>query len=63
MLFALQITEGRLILTDGNEGETLAVIEAKDWREARQQVWRLKELDPFDYFEGRGWFERGKDKE
>lgn len=56
MLFALQTTdEGRLILTDGNEGETLAVIEASSWREARAQVWRMRELDQFDYVEGHGW--------
>lgn len=59
MLFALQTTdEGRLILTDGNEGETLAVIEAKTWREARAEVWRREEMDPFFYRKGYGWFER-----
>lgn len=59
MLFALQTTdEGRLILTDDHEGETLAVIEASSWREARAQVWRRRELDPFDYVSGHGWFER-----
>lgn len=56
MLFALTLTQdGRAILTDEPDGETLAVIEARTWQEARRKAVRDRALDGFDYVAGWGW--------
>ncbi|WP_368655411.1 hypothetical protein ABRY94_11810 [Castellaniella ginsengisoli] len=57
MIFCLSVsdTEGRVILDDESHGDTLAVIEARTWIEARGQALGRKEMDPFDYRPGFGW--------
>lgn len=59
MLFALFLTDdGTVVLDDVARGEPLAVIEAANWREARQAVWNDPALDPYDYMPGNGWRKR-----
>lgn len=60
MIFCLSVsdTEDRVILDDESHGDTLAVIEAQAWIEARRQVLALKAMDPFDYRPGFGWARR-----
>lgn len=60
MIFCLSVsdTEGRVILDDESHGDTLAVIEARTWIEARGQALGRKEMDPFDYRPGLGWVRR-----
>lgn len=62
MLFCLSVDEetARVILDDSLHGELLAVIEAENWTEARQQALRQKEMDPYTYRAGWGWVLRVK---
>lgn len=60
MLYCLSVCDAtkRVILGDEPHGETLAVIEAETWREARRQVWRERAMDPYFYKAGWGWERR-----
>lgn len=59
MLFALVLNEeGRATLTSEPAGDTLAVIEAATWREARSQAHQLRALDSYEYRSGHGWYAR-----
>lgn len=62
MLFCISVHEldQRAILDDTLHGELLAVIEAENWTEARQQALRQKEMDPYTYRAGWGWMLRAK---
>jgi hypothetical protein len=57
VIFCLSVSdaEGRVILDDDSHGDTLAVIEALTWIEARRQALALSVMDPFDYRPGFGW--------
>jgi hypothetical protein len=57
VIFCLSVsdTEGRVILDDDSHGDTLAVIEARSWIEARDAAEALPAMDPFDYRPGFGW--------
>lgn len=62
MLFCLSVCDEqdkRVILDDSIHGDVLAVIEAADWIEAREKALGKKEMDPYSYRAGWGWFERG----
>lgn len=61
MLFCLSYCndQKRVILDEDSHGDTLAVIEADSWVEARQEVELCPALDAFSYQEGRGWVRRG----
>lgn len=57
MLFAISVNdEGRAILDDDLHGDVLAVIEARAWTEARVDALGQKEMDPYNYRPGYGWF-------
>lgn len=57
MLFAISVNdEGRAILDDDLHGDVIAVIEARTWVEARDEALKQKEMDPFDYRAGHGWY-------
>ena len=59
MLFCLSVDAiGRAILDDESHGDTLAVVEAKNWQEAREQAQKEPALNPFDYRSGWGWYRR-----
>jgi len=59
MLFAIVLDDdGRAILTSEPAGDTLAVIEAATWREARSQAYRIRALDSYGYRSGHGWHAR-----
>lgn len=60
MLFCVSLCDEdrRVILDDDPHGETLAVIEAANWVEARVQALQLKEMNPYSYRAGWGWYRR-----
>lgn len=60
MIFCLSVCDQtrRVILDDQSHGDVLAVIEAEDWIEARREALKQKEMDPFSYRAGWGWFKR-----
>lgn len=60
MLFCLSFCseQERVILDDAAHGDVLAVIEAANWIEAREQALGKKEMDPFTYKAGYGWESR-----
>lgn len=51
----------RAILDLERHGDVLAVIEGRDWREAREAAIRSPVMDAFMYRAGRGWMRRGAD--
>ena len=57
MFFCLSVsdTEGRVILDDVAHGDTLAVIEAGSWVEARDAAEASPAMDLFEYRSGVGW--------
>jgi hypothetical protein len=57
MLYCLSVsdTEGRVILDDESHGDTLAVIEARSWIEARDAAEASPAMGPFEYRSGVGW--------
>lgn len=57
MLFCLSVCDEtqRAILDQDYHGEVLAVLEARDWKEARQEVIHMKALDDFNHKPGYGW--------
>lgn len=65
MLFALSVCEAdvRVILDDETHGDVLALIEAKDWQEARHKAIRDKVMDPYFYRAGHGWYKREQVKD
>ena len=59
MLFCLYVDRtGRAVLDDNPRGDVLAVIEGKDWQEARREAEGQKVLDAFGYRAGWGWFKQ-----
>ncbi|RIQ64646.1 hypothetical protein D0839_17305 [Bordetella avium] len=59
MLFCLYVDQtGRAILGHGLLADVLALIEAKDWQEARRAVDGNQAMDAFSYRAGWGWFKR-----
>lgn len=57
MLFCLSVCDEthRVILDQDYYGEVLAMIEGRDWQEARQGVDTHPALDAFTYRAGWGW--------
>ena len=60
MLFCLSVCDrtGRVILDQDFHGPTLAMVEGKDWKEARHSALRNVVLDAFTYKAGYGWVRR-----
>lgn len=61
MLFCLSECDksGRVILDSEPHGNTIAVLEAGTWREARKLALRDKAMDPYTYVNGHGWMDKG----
>lgn len=57
MLFCLSICDEtqRVILDQDWHGEVLAMVEGRDWKEAREAAIRNPVMDGFDYKPGYGW--------
>lgn len=56
MLFAISVDDlGRAILDDEIYGDVIAVIEAKDWQEARGEALKQEAMNAFSYVSGKGW--------
>lgn len=57
MLFCLSVCARtqRVILDQDWYGEVLAVVEGKDWQEARREVEIHPALDFYTYIGGHGW--------
>lgn len=62
MLFCLSVCDRtqRVILDQDWYGEVLAVVEGRDWQEARRSEETHRALDAFTYRAGWGWYRRGK---
>lgn len=60
MIFCLSVCDidQRVILDDEPHGEVLAIIDTRDWIEARRQVWELEAMDPYSYKPGHGWINK-----
>jgi hypothetical protein len=60
MLFCLSICDEthRVILDQDWYGPTLAMIEGKDWQEAREAAIRNPVMDDYTYVAGHGWYAR-----
>ncbi len=60
MLFCLSICDEthRVILDQDWYGEVLAMVEGRDWQEAREAAIRNPVMDAFEYRQGRGWIQR-----
>lgn len=60
MLFCLSVCDRtkRVILDQDYHGEVLAMVEGRDWKEAREAAIRNPVMDAFMYREGWGWVER-----
>lgn len=60
MLFCLSICDEtqRVILDQDWYGEALAMIEGRDWREAREGALEHPSMDKYFHRSGHGWFER-----
>lgn len=60
MLFCLSVCDRtkRVILDQDWYGEVLAMVEGRDWKEARQEVDTHPALDAFMYRSGNGWIPR-----
>jgi len=60
MLFCLSVCEetGRAILDTEHHGEVLAVIEARDFDDAREIAFGHPALDDFEHVPGNGWYRR-----
>jgi len=60
MLFCLSLCDEtkRVILDQDYYGEVLAMIEGRDWQEAREAADHYPALDAFSYVAGRGWMRR-----
>lgn len=65
MLFCLSLCDEtkRVILDQDYYGEVLAMVEGRDWIEARRQVWELEAMDPYSYKRGYGWEKRDQAKD
>lgn len=61
MLFCLSLCDEthRVILDQDYYGEVLAMIEGRDWQEAREAAMRNPVMDAFTYRSGWGWMGRG----
>lgn len=57
MLFCLSICDEtkRVILDRDYYGEVIAMIEGRDWQEAREAAIRNPVMDGFEYRSGWGW--------
>ncbi len=60
MLFCLSVCDEtkRVILDQDYHGEVLAMIEGRDWKEARREALKKEEMDPYTYVKGKGWMLR-----
>lgn len=60
MLFCLSICDEtqRVILDQDYYGEVLAMVEGRDWQEAREAAIRNPVMDGFTYRAGWGWMRR-----
>ena len=60
MLFCLSLCDEtkRVILDQDWHGPTLAMIEGKDWQEAREAAIRNPAMDAYRYKPGYGWERR-----
>jgi len=60
MLFCLSVCDRthRVILDQDWYGEVLAVVEGRDWQEAREAAYLHPALDAFTYRSGWGWERR-----
>lgn len=60
MLFCLSICDEthRVILDQDYYGEVLAMVEGRDWQEAREAAIRNPVMDAFTYRAGWGWTRR-----
>lgn len=58
MLFCLSLCDEtkRVILDQDWYGEVLAMIEGKDWQEAREAAIRNPVMDDYTYVAGHGWY-------
>lgn len=62
MLFCLSLCDEthRVILDQDYHGEVLAMVEGRDWQEAREAATRNPVMDDFDYRPGHGWQHRSQ---
>lgn len=60
MLFCLTLCDDdrRVILDDEPPGEVLAIIDTRDWQEAREAAIRNPVMDDYTYTAGHGWYAR-----
>lgn len=60
MLFCLSVCDDtkRVILDNDFHGEVLAMVEGRDWIEAREAAEGHQTLDAFTYKAGHGWVRR-----
>lgn len=60
MLFCLSVCDRthRVILDQDWYGEVLAIVEGRDWQEARDVALAHPVMDDFDYRPGHGWERR-----
>lgn len=60
MLFCLSLCDEtkRVILDQDYYGEVLAMVEARDWKEAREAAIRNPVMDAYRYTPGYGWERR-----
>lgn len=60
MLFCLSLCDDthRVILDQDYYGDVLAMVEGRDWREAREAAIRNPVMDLYSYVAGWGWMSR-----
>ena len=60
MLFCLSVCveTQRVILDQDFHGEVLAMVEGRDWKEAREAALANPVMNPYSYVAGRGWLRR-----
>lgn len=62
MLFCLSVCDEtrRVTLDQDWYGEVLAMVEGRDWKEARDEALTLRPMNDFSYCSGVGWIRRRK---
>lgn len=60
MLFCLSLCDEtqRVILDQDYYGEVLAMVEGRNWKEARREALKETVLDSFFHVRGHGWMQR-----
>lgn len=60
MLFCLSVCDHtkRVILDQDFHGEVLAMVEGRDWKDARREVLKLDAMNQYSYKPGHGWVGR-----